>query len=70
MVGSGLLAATALVSGISGFFDGQLGRADLGTGHVVGQIVYVAVAWATVVVAAVRLWRLARQRRTMPAEAR
>ena len=69
MVGSGLLAATALVSSISGFFDGQLGRADLGTGHVVGQIVFVAVAWATVVVAAVRLWRLARQRQTMPAKA-
>ena len=60
MVGSGLLAATAVVSGISGFFDGQLGREDLGAGHVVGQIVFVTVAWATAVVAAVRLWRLSR----------
>ena len=57
MVGSGLLAATAVVSGISGFFDGQLGREDLGTGHVVGQVVFVTVAWATAVVAVVRLWR-------------
>ena len=67
MVGSGLLAATAVVSGISGFFDGQLGREDLGTGHVVAQVVFVTVAWATAVVAVVRLWRL---RRTVVREAR
>ena len=67
MVGSGLLAATAVVSGISGFFDGQLGREDLGTGHVVGQVVFVTVAWATAIVAVVRLWRL---RRTVVREAR
>ena len=60
LVGAGLLAATAAVSGISGFFDGQLGREDLDTRHVVGQVVFVTVAWATVVIAAVRLWRLRR----------
>ena len=70
MVGSGLLAATALVSGMPGFFDGQVGRADLGTGHVVGQILFVTVAWATVGIAIVRLRRLAQHRRTWPAEAR
>ena len=60
MVGSGVLAATAVVSGISGFFDGQLGREDLGGGHVAGQIVFVTIAWATAAVAAARLWRLRR----------
>ena len=70
MVGSGLLVATAVVSGISGFFDGQLGREDLGAWHVVGQIVFVTVAWATAIVATVRLWRLSRRRRSVAAEAR
>jgi len=70
MVGSGLLVATAVVSGISGFFDGQLGLEDLGAWHVVGQIVFVTVAWATAIVATVRLWRLSRRRRSVAAEAR
>jgi hypothetical protein len=67
MVGSGVLAAAAVVSGISGFFDGQLGREDLGSGHVVAQLMFVTIAWATAVVAALRLWRL---RRILAGEAR
>jgi uncharacterized membrane protein YuzA (DUF378 family) len=55
-----LIGVTAAVAGIFGFFDGQLGRADLGAGTVAGQICYVVVAWATVVVAVVRLWMLRR----------
>ena len=65
LIGASLLGG--VVSGISGFFDGQLGREDLGTGHVVGQVVFVTVAWATAVVAVVRLWRL---RRTVVRKAR
>jgi hypothetical protein len=58
LAGTVLLGVTAAVAGISGFFDGQLGRKDLGAGIVAGQICYVLVAWATVVVAGVRLWML------------
>ena len=57
-VGSVLLGVTAAVAGISGFFDGQLGRADLSTWQVAAQICYVAVAWATAAVAGIRLWKL------------
>jgi hypothetical protein len=56
--GSVLLGVTAAVAGISGFFDGQLGRADLSNWQVAGQICYVVVAWTTAVVAGVRLWKL------------
>ena len=56
--GSVLLGLTAAVAGISGFFDGQLGRADLSTGEVAGQICYVVVAGGTAVIAALRLWQL------------
>jgi hypothetical protein len=62
--GSVVLGLTAAVAGISGFFDGQLGRADLSTWHVAGQISYVVVASGTAVVAGLRLWKLLRPNRT------
>jgi hypothetical protein len=62
--GTALLSLTAAVAGISGFFDGQLGRSDLSTWYVAVQIGYVLVAWATVVVAAMYLRSLLRGRRT------
>src|SRR5215210_787097 len=58
LAGSAVLGLTAAVAGISGFFDGQLGRSDLSTWQVAGQISYVAVALATAVVAGLRTWRL------------
>jgi hypothetical protein len=58
--GSVVLGVTAAVAGISGFFDGQLGRSDLSTWQVAGQIGYVVVAWGTAVVAGLRLWKLRR----------
>jgi hypothetical protein len=60
--GSVLLGLTAAVAGVSGFFDGQLGRADLSTWHVAGQVCYVVVACGTAVIAAVRVWRLRRSK--------
>jgi hypothetical protein len=54
--GSVLLGLTAAVAGVSGFFDGQLGRADLSSWHVAGQVCYIVVACGTV--AAVRVWKL------------
>ena len=62
-VGSVVLGLTAAVAGISGFFDGQLGRADLSTGHVAGQIAYVVVACGTAVIAGMRVWQLRRPKR-------
>ena len=58
IAGSTVLGLTAAVAGISGFFDGQLGRADLSTWYVVAQVGYVVVAWGTAVVAGLRLWKL------------
>jgi len=57
-VGSVLLGVTAAVAGVSGFFDGQLGRADLSTWQVAAQTSYVVMAWGTAVVAVVRSWKL------------
>ena len=57
-LGSGMLAVTAGVAGISGFFDGQLARPDLSGWYVGAQVVYVAVAWATVVAAGLACWHL------------
>jgi hypothetical protein len=62
IVGSSLLGLSAAVAGISGFFDGQLGRADLSRAYVAAQIGYVVVAWLTVAAAAVRLRQLLRNR--------
>jgi hypothetical protein len=61
ILGSGLLAVTAGVAGVSGFFDGQLGRPDLSAGYVAAQVGYVTVAWATVVVAVLRCHRVSRE---------
>jgi hypothetical protein len=60
--GSVVLGLAASVAGISGFFDGQLGRADLSTWHVAGQVSYVVVACATAVIAGARVLRLRRTR--------
>ena len=62
IVGSSLLGLTAAVAGISGFFDGQLGRADLSRVYVAAQIGYVVVAWLAVSAAGVRLRQLLRSR--------
>jgi hypothetical protein len=67
LCGAALLGLTAAVAGISGFFDGQLGRSDLSAWYVAAQIGYVVVAWATVVVAAIYLRSLLRGRRTTEA---
>ena len=61
MVGSAVLGLSAAVSGISGFFDGQFARPDLGVGYVIAQVGYVVVAWLTVGCAASRLWVLRRR---------
>jgi hypothetical protein len=58
LAGSTVLALAAAVAGISGFFDGQLGRPDLGVAYVAMQVVYVVVAWATVALAALRVRRI------------
>jgi hypothetical protein len=54
-IGSAVLVLSAAVSGISGFFDGQLARPDLGTGYVAAQVGYVVVAWLAVGAGVVRL---------------
>jgi len=61
-IGSALLGLAAAVSGISGFFDGQLARPDLGAGYVAAQVGYVVVAWLTVAAAGYRLWTVRRGR--------
>ncbi len=62
IVGSSLLGLSAAVAGISGFFDGQLARADLSRWFVAAQIGYVVVAWLTVLAAGLRLRQLLRNR--------
>ena len=62
VIGSVALGLSAAVSGISGFFDGQLARTDLGPGYVAAQVGYVVVAWLAVGASAVRLWALRRHR--------
>ena len=61
--GTVVLGLTAAVAGTSGFFDGQLGRADLSTWYVAGQVCYVIVAWGTAVVAGLRVWQLRPRKR-------
>lgn len=58
VIGSAVLGLSAAVSGISGFFDGQLARTDLGAGYVAAQVGYVVVAWLAVGVSGARLWAL------------
>jgi hypothetical protein len=60
IIGSTLLGLSAALSGISGFFDGQLARPDLGPGFVTAQVGYVVVAWLTVACAVNRLWTMRR----------
>jgi hypothetical protein len=55
LAGATVLGLSAAVAGVSGFFDGQLGRSDLGLGYVIAQVGYLVVAWATVVCAAYRV---------------
>jgi hypothetical protein len=55
IIGSALLGLSAALSGISGFFDGQLARPDLGAGYVTAQVGYVVVAWLAVACAVNRL---------------
>ena len=61
IIGSAVLGLSAAVSGISGFFDGQLARPGLGAGYVAAQVGYVVMAWLAVGCAAMRLWALRRQ---------
>jgi hypothetical protein len=58
LAGSGVLLLAALLSAVSGFFDGQLARADLGAGYVAMQLGVVVVAGTTAVLAAQRLREL------------
>ena len=48
--------------GISGFFDGQLPRADLGSGYIAAQVGYVVVAWIADAAAVYRLLAVRRMR--------
>jgi hypothetical protein len=63
LVGAVTLGLAAALAGISGFFDGQLGRSDLDGWHVAAQAGYVLVAWTTVGVAGVRCFGLRRRGR-------
>jgi hypothetical protein len=56
-VAAGLLSAACLVSVASGFFDGQLARADLSGGEVAFQFWLLAVTGALGVLALVRAVR-------------
>jgi hypothetical protein len=59
-VGAVVLLLAAGLSAVSGFFDGQLARADLAPAYVVMQLAVVAVASTVVVLAAARLRDLPR----------
>jgi hypothetical protein len=54
-IGAAVLGLSAALGGISGFFDGQLARPDLGAGYVAAQVGYVVVAWITAAAAVYRL---------------
>lgn len=54
-IGAAVLGLSAALGGISGFFDGQLARPDLGAGYVAAQVGYVVVAWLTAAAAVYRL---------------
>ena len=60
VIGSALLGLSAALSGISGFFDGQLARPDLGAGYVTVQVGYVVVAGLAVSCTVGRLWAIRR----------
>ena len=61
VLGAGLLALACLVSGISGFFDGQLGKDGLAGGLVAFQVLLVL---TTVVVGGLAVFRVLRLRTT------
>lgn len=61
-IGSVVLMISGLISGISGFFDDQLGRTDLGPGYVVAQVGYVVVAGLAVASGGFRLTAIRRRR--------
>ena len=62
VAGSTVLGLSGSVAAVSGFFDGQLGRSDLGPGYVAAQVGYLVVAVLTVVLATQRLFALRRRR--------
>ena len=57
-VGSAILGLSAALSGIFGFFDGQLARSDLGGAYVMAQVGYVVVAGLAVAAAVRRIWAI------------
>ena len=66
VVGASLLGLSAAVSGISGFFDGQLGRLTWVRHTWSAQVGYVVVAWCAVAAAAIRLVSLRRRPTAAP----
>jgi hypothetical protein len=58
IIGSAVLGLSAGLSGISGFFDGQLARSDLGAAYVTAQVGYVVMAWLAVASTVNRLWAI------------
>jgi hypothetical protein len=52
-IGSAILGLSAALSGISGFFDGQLARSDLDGVYVMAQVSYIVVAGLAVAAAMV-----------------
>ena len=60
-IGSAILGLSAALSGISGFFDGQLARSDLDGVYVMAQVSYIV---GLAVAAAIgRIWAIQRGRR-------
>jgi hypothetical protein len=62
-IGSAILGLSAALSGISGFFDGQLARSDLDGVYVMAQVSYIVVAGLAVAAAIGRIWAIQRGRR-------
>ena len=60
--GSAILGLIAALSGISGFFDGQLARSDLDGVYVMAQVSYIVVAGLAVAAAVGRIWVIQRGR--------
>jgi hypothetical protein len=61
-IGSAILGLSAALSGISGFFDGQLARSDLSGVYVMAQVSYIVVAGLAVAAAVGRIWAIQRGR--------
>ena len=60
LAGSVVLGLAAALTGVSGFFDGQLGKEGLGPGYVAMQLVFVVLAAAVVVLSGRRVRALRR----------